>query len=430
MKPSKVILAFLNLLLGALLAFGVLFFLERLLRQPWEWYSRVLACWPILLCWPVGLAGRRLEALRIPLLAAALVLAALVLGLTLREAGFWDIAFRVLALVPGAALYLVGLKGDEPFPPRFAVAGLLVYLLEVLRCGSAPEASLLCWCGLLALLLSLVSFNAASVTAGVHNVKGGETMSLPSGIRGKNLALLTGFLLICIFIANIGFLRTGASAVWQFLWGGVTSALRWLGGLATSSEYAPPPSMEPTEPEHTFDMTQVAEDGSGLFVTIYGVFWGIVCVLFFLLAYGFAREGKGGGVLRRLSDALKKLMRTRQVLEYEDDVEQADLKTIVKKQREAARRLWKRMTVRRRRFSDMPDDRSRVRYAYRALIRSRYGEDWSPSTTPKELGDMQEKETLRRLTEEYNRVRYDPDKPLPPDCGELSARAMKEMGAR
>ena len=78
----------------------------------------------------------------------------------------------------------------------------------------------------------------------------------------------------------------------------------------------------------------------------------------------------------------------------------------------------------------MQDDRSRVRYAYRALIRSRYGEDWTPGTTPAELGKMQKKDTLRDLTETYNRVRYDPDKPLPPDCGEQAARAVKEMGAR
>lgn len=430
MKPSKIVLAVLNLLLGAFLAFGLLFLLERLLRQPWAWYSRVVPCWPILLCWAFGLAGRRLEALRIPLLAAALVAAALVMGLCLRDFGFWEIAFRFLALVPGAGLYMVGLRGDEPFPPRFAVGGLLVYLLEVLRHGAEPGAAALCWCGLAALLLSLYSFNAASVTAGVHNVKGGETMSLPAGIRGKNLALLTGFLLICIFIANIGFLRSGASAVWQFIWGGISAALKWIAGLGTTSEYAPPPSAEPTEPQHTFDMTQVAEDGSGIFVTIYGVFWGIVCVLFFLMAYGLAREGKNGSALRRLTDALRRLMRTRQVLEYEDDVEQADLKTIVKKQREAMRRFWKKVTVRRRKFADMQDDRSRVRYAYRALIRSRYGEDWTPGTTPAELGRMQGKDALRDLTETYNRVRYDPDKPIPPDSGDLAARAVKEMGAR
>lgn len=112
MKPSKIILAALNLLLGAFLAFGLLFFLERLLKQPWEWYSRVIPCWPILLCWAVGLVGRRLETLRIPLLAAALVLAALVMGLSMRNFAFWEIAFRFLALVPGAGLYLVGLHGE------------------------------------------------------------------------------------------------------------------------------------------------------------------------------------------------------------------------------------------------------------------------------------------------------------------------------
>ena len=429
MKISRAILAFLNLVLGAALAFGVLFLMERLMRQDWAWYSRVLACWPILLCWAVGLAGRKLEALRIPLLAAALVLAAAVMALFLRTFGFWEIAFRVLALAAGAGLYLVGLKGDEPFPPRFAVGGMMVYLLEVLRHGGDPQGTALCWCGLVALILTLYSFNAASVTAGVHNVKGGETMSLPAGIRGKNLALLTGFLLICIFVANIGFLRTGAAAVWQFIWGGISAFIKWVTNLGTTSPSAPPPTEYVPEVQ-TMHPIEIEEEGSGVFVTIYGVFWGIVCVLFFLLAYGVAREGKNGGALRRLSDALRRLMRTRQVLEYEDDVEQADLKTIVKKQREAVRRFWKKVTVRRRKFSDMQDDRSRVRYAYRALIRSKYGEDWSPDLTPSELGRQQNRETLRQLTETYNLVRYDPDKPVPPDYGEQAARAVREMGSR
>ncbi len=429
MKISKCILAFLNLVLGAALSFGVLFLIERLMRQDWSWYSRVLACWPILLCWAVGLVGRKLESLRIPLLGAALLLAAVVMGLLLRSFGFWEIAYRVLALVPGAGLYLVGLKGDEPFPPRFAVAGMLVYLLEVLRHGSDPQGTALCWCGLIALILTLYSFNTASVTAGVHNVKGGETMSLPSGIRGKNLALLTGFLLICLFVANIGFLRAGAAAVWQFIWGGISAFLKWITNLGTTSTSGPAPTEYVPEVQ-TMHPIEIEEEGSGVFVTIYGIFWGLICVIFFLLAYGMAREGKNGGALRRLTDALRKLMRTRQVLEYEDDVEQADLKTIVKKQRDAVRKLWKRVTVRRRRFSDMQDDRSRVRYAYRALIRSRYGEDWSPDTTPSELGQMQNRDTLRQLTDTYNLVRYDPDKPVPPDFGEQAARAVREMGSR
>ena len=103
------------------MAFGLLFLLERLLRQPWAWYSRVVHCWPILLCWAVGLVGRRLEALRIPLLAAALVLAALVMGLTMRDFSFWEIAFRLLG----------GMEPDQ---------------LEFLENGVTLAASMAAWC--------------------------------------------------------------------------------------------------------------------------------------------------------------------------------------------------------------------------------------------------------------------------------------------
>jgi hypothetical protein len=430
MRLSKWLLCFLNFLLAGLMAFGVLFLIERLLRQPWDWYSRVLACWPILLCWPVGLAARRLEGLRLALLPAALVLSAVLMVLRMPSAAFPEILCRVLALAPAAALFLVGLKGDEPFPPRIAVAGLLVYLLECLRHGGDPRGAVLCWCGLAALLLSLYSFNSASVTAGVHNVKGGETMSLPSGIRTKNLVLLTFFLCLCLCVANLGFLRSAASAVWQFIWGGISAALKWITSLGTTSKYVAPPSDTP-EPEHTVNIGEMVPDGNGTFVTIYGIFWCVVCVLFFLLAYGFAREGKGGGALKKLSDALRRLLRTKQVLEYEDEVERTeDLRTIAKKRVQSVRKALRRVRIRRKRFGDMPDDRSRVRYAYRALLRSRYAEDWRPSLTPTELGDMQKRDTLRRLTETYNQVRYDPDKPVPPEFGLQAAQAVKDMGQR
>ena len=249
MKGEKLAVWLMNLLLSAFFAFGVLCFLEQFSRTGWPWYSRVLRCWPLLLCYVIGLAGRLLPRWKFPLLGLALLAA---LGLMVpawpRLAGL-DIAYLVCAAIMGAVLYLLGHRGAEPFPPRLAVASLLVYLGSCLYffLGDWELADFrpLCWCGLGAFCLSLYSFNAASLYTGVHNVKGGESMAIPSGIRGRNLLLLTGFLLAAVLLGSLGVLHRFLSGTGRWLLGlgaGFLHLLAGLGGGDPMPAAAPSPT--------------------------------------------------------------------------------------------------------------------------------------------------------------------------------------------
>ena len=79
------------------------------------------------------------------------------------------------------------------------------------------------------------------------------------------------------------------------------------------------------------------------------------------------------------------------------------------------------------RLSDLPDDRMRIRYAYRELIRDPAGVKLVPAMTPSEVGAAYGSEPIRDLAEEYNIVRYAPATEVSRDAGSIAAAAMKEL---
>ena len=163
----------------------------------------------------------------------------------------------------------------------------------------------------------------------------------------------------------------------------------------------------------------------------YGILLLIICVVFVLLAYGFAKEGRRGGGLRRLSEALRNMFKTRQILEYEDDVERlTDLKTLLKERRQKLRKRIEKLRRRPQRMEDMPNDRMRVRFAYKSLLQSRRVGGWTPSATPAEVGAALETESLRTLTEHYNAARYDLEREVPPEFADQARTALRDMGKR
>ena len=434
MKGEKLAVWLMNLLLSALFAFGVLCFLEQFSRTGWPWYSRVLRCWPLLLCFVIGLVGRLLPRWKYPLLGLAVLVS---LGLMVptwpRLAGL-DIAYLVCAGIMGAVLYLLGHRGEEPFPPRLAVASLLVYLGSCLYffLGDWEIRAFqpLCWCGLGAFCLSLYSFNASSLYTGVHNAKGGESMAIPSGIRGRNLLLLTGFLLAAVLLGSLGILHRFLSGTGRWLLGLAAGFLQLLAGLGGGDPMpASAPTSTPVETEAP-GLSNIVEDGDPTFAVVYGILLGVCCILFFLLAYGFIREGKNGGG-HRLADWFRNLFRTREILEYEDDVERtADLRTALAEGGKKARRWLKKLGEKPERFEDMPDDRMRLRFAYKALLKSGRVSGWVPSATATEVGDRLKTQELREMTEAYNAARYDLEHAPSPEQAASAGAAMQALHRR
>ena len=436
MKAERIAVRLMNLLLSAFFAFGILAFLEQFSRTGWPWFSRSLRCWPILLCFFAGMAARPAPRWKYPLLGVSVLVA---VGVMLP---FWpafkglDIAYLVCAAIMGGVVFILGLRSEEPFPAKVAVASLLVYLASCLYFFLGDyelrDFRPLCWCGLAAFCLSLYSFNGASLYTGVHNVKGGESMAIPSGIRGRNLILLTVFLVAAVLVGSLGFLHRFLSGAGQWLVSVFAAFLRFMAGLGGGSGMMSPSSATP-EPEETEGpgLSGIVEDGDPTVVIFYVALLGICCVLFFLLAYGFIKEGKNGGAGHRFTDWVRGLFRTREILEYEDDVERTgDLRTMLAESGKRARKWLGRLREKPERFEDMPDDRYRLRFAYKALLKSGRVGGWIPSATPKEVGGKMETQALKDMTEAYCAARYDLEREVTPEQAASARAAMQILQKR
>ncbi len=422
MKLEKWAMRLINLLLAAFFAFAVLAFLEQFSRTGWAWYSRSLRCWPILLAFPVGLLARDLGRWKLPMLAVSLLLCAAVLVPLWPAWRFLEVFYLLCALVLAAAMYFLGLRGEEPFPAKLAIASLLVYLgacvYFFLGDYELRDFRPLCWCGLASFCLSLYSFNTSSLHTGVHNMKGGESMAIPAGIRGRNLLLLTGFLILSVFLGSLGIFHRALSGLGHWLVMGFAGFIRFMANISGGDG----PRMAASSPEPTPLETEspglanIAEDGDPTFAIVYGILLALAAVVFLLLALGFIREGRKGGIGHRFSNWVKGLFQTKEVLEYRDDVERtADLRAVLAERREKARRWLKKLREKPERYEDMPDDRMRLRFVYRSLLRSGRVAGWTPAATPKEVGAEMKTPAFQRLADAYSGARYDLEHPVTPE---------------
>ena len=437
MKLEKWAMRLVNLLLSAFFAFGILVFLEQFSRTGWPWYSRSLRCWPLLLAFPVGLLSRALGRWKLQLLALALLLCGAILALLWPAWSFLEALYLLCALVLAAALYFLGLRGEEPFPGRMAVASLLIYLGACVYffVGDYALADFqpLCWCGLGSFCLSLYSFNTASLHTGIHNMKGGESMAIPAGIRGRNLLLLTGFLMVSILVGSIGVFRRGLAGLWHWIVMGIAGFIRFMANISGGDGPRMPASTPEPSPMETEGpgLMNIAEDGDPTFAIVYGILLALGAVVFLLLAFGFIREGKKGGFGHRFSDWVKGLFKTKEVLEYEDDVERTtDLRTVLAQRREKARRWVKKLREKPERYEDMPDDRMRLRFVYWSLLRSGRVSGWTPAATPREVGAEMKTEAFQRLTEAYAAARYDLERPVSQEQVSAGLEALQVLKRR
>jgi hypothetical protein len=434
LKLEKPISWLINYLLSAFFVFGILILFEQSGSKGWEWYSRIRLCWPVLICFICGTAVRKNDGLKLILLFVSCVAAGIIIFLLFPYHSAQDILFIFAATILSAGLYLMGLRGEEAFPPRLAIASIIVYIFDLIYFFNGgkefADFAAVSWLSLITFLLSLYSFNASSLSSGVHNAKGGEVMSMPAGIRGKNLLLLTLFIILAVLIGNLEVLHNFLRAVSTWLLRAVVLFLKFFSNLGSgdSVQSTPEPSVEPTKELVALE----PGDGDPVFVTIYislMIVIGLVFLVFLVIA--FTKEGKRGGGFGRLSSFLKRLFKTRQILEYEDSVESTlDIKDILRKRSKRFRELWDKLTYRPERFEDMPDNRKKIRFAYKMLLKSRRVSGWTPSATPGEVGAVLKTESLKTLTEHYNSARYNEAAEITEDEVNNARRSLDDMKGR
>ena len=394
---------------------------------------KLLSFLPLLACYIIGgfFPGKRHGwLLLLPVCGAAVWLQALLTGVPLSLS-----VNTGLVSVDAVLLFILGQSRTEAWPSALGLPAVGFCLFScALLSWRGQNATFPGLCAILGIVVSLLDMHQEGMAAGLHNAPGEAPMPYPRGLRWKNWLLIALFLGISLGIAAIPVLRTGA----DYLWGGVVSGTKELtSGIAASLREkadqppaetpspTPSPSPSPTpEPEPEEDLP---EEGIPPALR-YG--WIVVAILLIAaLLYLWRKGGKTGFSLRKLVERLKRLFReSGQDVPYVDEVEKTrPWKSLTTPVKESVITRVRKARRKRIRLSDLPDDRLRIRFVYRELIRSPAGVTLSPAMTPFEVGSAYGSEPIRELVTEYNIVRYSPQAEASQDAGSIAASAMKEL---
>lgn len=432
MKADKFGMWIINLLMAAAFAFSILVLMEQLPGMGWPWYSRSLCALPVVICFVAGLIAREVKLLRYILLPVSAVGAAAIVWLLFPAHDIMDIVYIILCVFLGAGIFFLGLRGDQPFPPKVALAAIVLYIFDCayfyLNTGVIKEIMPITYCALVAFLLSLYSFNTNSLHNGLHNVKGGTVMAVPAGLRSRNILMLSIFVIITVPLASMGFLHRGLSAGLGFLIRCIWNIMKAITSGSSDS------GMQPQQPQESAELpeTDVALDpgtSDGLFVPI---FMGIMIALGILaLIIVFIPKPDGRGGRGSLRDLMKKLFKVRQVEAYEDSVERLlDLKGLLKKSRDNVKSFFEKLTATPEKFEDMPDGRMKVRFAYKYLLKSSRVNHHAVYYTPTELSAELGMSEVQKLAEVYNAARYKESGEVTPEHEAAAKAAMTAIRSK
>lgn len=408
MRADKIGLWIVNFLLAAAFAFSLLVLMEQLPGMGWAWYSRSLCGWPLLFCFAAGLIAREIKSLRYILLPVSAIGAAALIWLLFPAHETMDIIYIALCVFLGAGVFFLGLRGDQPFPSKVALAAVVLFIFDCfyfyLNTGVIKEIIPITYCALGSFLLSLYSFNTGSLHNGLHNVKGGTVMTVPAGLRSRNIIMLTIFLLVAVPLANMGFLHRGLSAGLGFIVQCIWSVMKAVTSGSSDTGGQPQAPQESAELPET-DIALDPGEADGLFVPIFisiVLIMGIIGLVVVFVAKPDGRGGRGS-----LSDLMKRLFKVREVEAYEDSVERLlDLKGLLKKSRDSVKEFFEKLTATPEKYEDMPDSKMKVRFAYKYLLKSSRVNQRAVYYTPRELSEQLGISEVQQLAEAYNTARY------------------------
>jgi hypothetical protein len=275
-------------------------------------------------------------------------------------------------------------------------------MLEILIFSSQKNADMLPFqiFTLGAFFITLFSFNNESLQSGVHNAKGGTVMHVPAKVRCKNIILLAIFLAFALLIGNVraihGFFITVIKSVAIAIW----RLIELLGGVSSSAEPNLIPTPEATEEPVDFVEPQIP---TSPIVIIFVV----IIVAMFLIGLIFTLRNKES-IMRTVRGMFRKKKEIGRLdMDYEEDIERLfSVKELIKQRRKRLGGFLGRLFIRPERIDDMPDNRMKVRFAYKALLKKLGAAKNGTPETPLEIGSQMPDESIGRLAVDYSFARY------------------------
>lgn len=323
-------------------------------------------------------------------------------------------------------IYMMGTKYREVFPSMLTVAMILIYMAELLIFRSEDSKFLgpLKICAFISFAIGLFNFNSLNLLTGVHNAKGGTSMPVPAGLRRKNAILLIAFFVISLLLGNL--LPVGSSIAYALrtILSGIWNFFMFVGGIGDANNPKPEPTPKESSAPDIINIDVPVNKFANAFVITFIIVLLILClaIIFFVIAGG--PEGIKGK-LKSLKDRLNK---GEPDLGFEEDVEKIfSLRDLLKKRRRSLSGFFGRLFKRQERFDDMPDNRMKVRFAYKLLLKKKGVPKAGTPLTPIEIGSTLDPENLKKLSEDYSEARYNEVGPVGDDAAKNARAALSDI---
>lgn len=416
----------LNLVLSAFFAFAVLIAAEQILLKGEPWYSYVARSWPLFFCFPLGVLGGRNRILKYILLAVSSVCVCIYISSLLPQGTVHNVIFLAAVFAMSVFIYMTGAKHNEAFPSMLTAAMILIYMAELLLLG--PENSKLLdplkICALVSFAVGLFNFNRLNLLTGVHNVKGGTSMPVPVSVGRKNVMLLIGFFAVSFLLGNLFPIGSAIIYALRTILAGIWKILMFFGGIGGESNPEPEPTPEETRTPDIVNIDAPVNKFANTFIITFI----IILLVLGLIIILFAIFGGDEGLAGKLKSLKKRINRGQLDLDFEEDVEKiSSLRELFKKRRRSLRGFFGRLFERQERFNDMPDNRMKVRFAYKMLLKKSGVPKAGTPLTPIEIGNNLDPESLKKLSFDYSEARYNDIEPVGDAAAENARAALSDI---
>jgi hypothetical protein len=313
----------------------------------------------------------------------------------------------ILTIVVFCMPYITGhnLIGSGRF-----MSGLVLFIAGIFFGGAHGESytAFTNTAAIIFLIAGLFTFNRENLRDATKQGEAASRVRFPPGMRRNNIIMLVILIILGIVIANFESLRVFAADAVIYIIYLIVQFMLWLGSLmgiggggggeGTAGEQ-PPLGGEAHQPNPLIEMI--------VHIIVIAIVVAAVLLIIFALVKAIRK------LLTDMPDWLKRLLNRLSsegdqsyIDETEDLLEKGGLRKEIAKN---LSNLWDNLTYRAPKFEDMPDNREKVRFVFKHLLKRVYLRKRSViSSTPIELTDDANKAThvgTEDFIEAYNQAR-------------------------
>jgi len=423
-----------NMIMTLFIFLAAAILMQKLLLPHLPAWSGVLYCSP---CFLVYFIGRALHSkkpvLVIPVgIVASLALSAIPIYFAYELSLLPIIAFVLMPVLTFTLFSMPYITGSNTIGSGRFVSGLIIFVLCIIFGGAHADSykSYLNTSAIIFLVAGLFTFNRENLKDASKQDPRVSKGRFPPGMRRSNTIMLITLVAIGLVVANFEKLRIFITEAAKFvvrmffaLIYFILSLIAGGGGGAsddTGGSISPFPGGEAKPPNPIVEMIV-------RIVVIIVIIAAALFALYVLIKFIKKIIKNLPDWLRRLLDKLSSENDEAYIDETEDLLGKGGLRKELAKN---LADLWDRITYRPAKFEDLPDNRSKVRFVFKLLLKKvTYSKQHLLSLTPNELTGEANR-VIRDNTDDfiqaYNRARYDM-KDVPDKDAELAKKILRNL---